>query len=40
VRAALMQIFRDKTSAGEADAEAWLAGLRATDRLVEDIWGG
>ena len=26
--------------AGEADAQAWLAGLRPTDRFVEDIWGG
>jgi cytochrome P450/NADPH-cytochrome P450 reductase len=40
VRASLMQIFREHTSATEADAEAWLAGLRATDRFVEDIWGG
>jgi cytochrome P450/NADPH-cytochrome P450 reductase len=39
VRAALTQIFRDQTSAGEADGQAWLAGLRATDRFVEDIWG-
>jgi cytochrome P450 / NADPH-cytochrome P450 reductase len=40
VRAALTRIFRDRTGAGEADALAWLAGLRATDRFVEDIWGG
>jgi cytochrome P450 / NADPH-cytochrome P450 reductase len=40
VRAALMQIFQDKTSAGATDAQAWLAGLRATDRFLEDIWGG
>ena len=33
-------IFRDKTGTGEADAEAWLSGLRTTDRFVEDIWGG
>ena len=25
---------------GEADAAAWLAGLRSTDRYLEDIWGG
>jgi ferredoxin-NADP reductase len=30
VRSALMTIFRDKTTAGEADAAAWLAGLRAS----------
>ena len=40
VRSALTRIFRDRTGAGEADAQAWLAGLRATDRFVEDIWGG
>jgi cytochrome P450/NADPH-cytochrome P450 reductase len=40
VRASLSQIFRDRTGAGEADAVAWLAGLRAAGRLVEDIWGG
>ena len=40
VRSALMRIFRDRTGAGEADAWAWLAGLQATDRFVEDIWGG
>ena len=40
VRAALARIFRDKTGAGEADAQAWLSGLRASDRFVEDIWGG
>ena len=38
--AALTQIFRDKTATGAADAQAWLAGLRATNRFVEDIWGG
>ena len=40
VRAAVARIFRDKTGAGEADAQAWLSGLRASDRFVEDIWGG
>ena len=40
VRAALTQIFQARTSTGPADAAAWLAGLRATDRFVEDIWGG
>ena len=40
VRSALTAIFRDKTGAGEADATAWLAGLRTTDRFLEDIWGG
>ena len=40
VRAALCRIFAQKTGAGAADAEAWLTGLRAADRFVEDIWGG
>jgi cytochrome P450 / NADPH-cytochrome P450 reductase len=40
VRASLTRIFRERTGTSQADAEAWLAGLRSTDRLVEDIWGG
>jgi cytochrome P450/NADPH-cytochrome P450 reductase len=40
VRSALTRIFRDRTGAGDGDAQAWLAGLRAADRFVEDIWGG
>jgi cytochrome P450/NADPH-cytochrome P450 reductase len=40
VRSALVRIFRDKTGTGEGDAAAWLAGLRSSDRFVEDIWGG
>jgi cytochrome P450/NADPH-cytochrome P450 reductase len=39
VRAALRQVFRDRTGASEADADAWLTGLRAADRFLEDIWG-
>ncbi len=39
VRAALVAVFRAKTGAGAADGEAWLAGLRAADRYLEDIWG-
>jgi cytochrome P450 / NADPH-cytochrome P450 reductase len=40
VRASLLQIFRDRTATTQADAEAWLAGLRSADRYLEDIWGG
>ncbi|MCV2489319.1 cytochrome P450 [Geodermatophilus sp. YIM 151500] len=40
VRSSLVRIFRDRTATSEADAAAWLAGLRAADRFVEDIWGG
>ncbi|HEY0813166.1 MAG TPA: cytochrome P450 [Pseudonocardia sp.] len=39
VRAALISVFRAKTGAGQADGEAWLAGLRTSDRYLEDIWG-
>jgi cytochrome P450/NADPH-cytochrome P450 reductase len=39
VRAALTAVFRAKTLTGEADAEAWFAGLRAGGRYLEDIWG-
>ena len=39
VRASLMAIFRERTGASQGDAEAWLAGLRSAERLVEDIWG-
>ncbi|MCO5567494.1 hypothetical protein L7F22_021187 [Adiantum nelumboides] len=37
-RAALIGVFRARTGAGAADGEAWLAGLRAGDRYLEDIW--
>nr|WP_275404298.1 cytochrome P450 [Pseudonocardia acidicola] len=39
VRAALEQIFQDRTGASVADARAWLTGLRSADRYLEDIWG-
>ena len=39
VRAALVAGFRARTGAGQADGEAWLAGLRAANRYLEDIWG-
>jgi cytochrome P450/NADPH-cytochrome P450 reductase len=40
VRRSLAHIFRERTSTADGDAEAWLAGLRAGGRFVEDIWGG
>ena len=39
VRAALVSVFRARTGAGASDGEAWLAGLRASQRYLEDIWG-
>jgi cytochrome P450/NADPH-cytochrome P450 reductase len=40
VRRSLLNMYRQHTSAADADAEAWLTGLRTADRFVEDIWGG
>jgi cytochrome P450/NADPH-cytochrome P450 reductase len=40
VRTSLVRVFTDHTGASEADGQAWLAGLRAADRFLEDIWGG
>jgi cytochrome P450/NADPH-cytochrome P450 reductase len=40
VRAALVDIYRERTGGSAADAQAWLADLRAAGRFVEDIWGG
>ena len=40
VRATLLEIFRGESGGSAQDAEVWFADLRATDRFVEDIWGG
>jgi sulfite reductase alpha subunit-like flavoprotein len=29
-----------RTGKSQADADAWLTGLRAGNRYLEDIWGG
>ena len=39
VRAALVAVFCVKTGARQSDGEAWLAGLRSSNRYLEDIWG-
>ena len=39
VRAALMDMFKAKTGGSDEAAEEWLAGLRSSDRYLEDIWG-
>ena len=39
VRAALQQIYADKTAGTADEAEQWLAGLRREHRYLEDIWG-
>jgi len=39
VRAALQQMYVDKTSSTADEAEAWLTGLRREHRYLEDIWG-
>ena len=40
VRAAFAEIFREQTGTSEADGELWMAGLKAANRYLEDIWGG
>jgi cytochrome P450/NADPH-cytochrome P450 reductase len=40
VRAALADIYRQHTGGSSAQAQDWLADLRAQDRFLEDIWGG
>ena len=40
VRRAFMDVFRKQTGKSQADADAWLAALRAEHRYLEDIWGG
>jgi cytochrome P450/NADPH-cytochrome P450 reductase len=38
VRKAFSALFQERTGALEADAQAWLTGLAATHRYLEDIW--
>jgi hypothetical protein len=40
VRSAFLNVFREQTGKPQADADAWLTGLRADHRYLEDIWGG
>jgi cytochrome P450 / NADPH-cytochrome P450 reductase len=40
VRRAFATIFQQQTGTTEVDAQAWLTGLMATNRYLEDIWGG
>jgi cytochrome P450/NADPH-cytochrome P450 reductase len=40
VRRAFTDVFREQTGRSQADADAWLTGLRAEHRYLEDIWGG
>ncbi|WP_181782143.1 bifunctional cytochrome P450/NADPH--P450 reductase [Pseudonocardia pini] len=39
VRAALTEVYRARTGGSETAGDTWLAGLRAQDRYLEDIWG-
>jgi len=39
VRHAFTQLCQEQTGRSPAEAEAWLAGLRAGQRYLEDIWG-
>jgi cytochrome P450/NADPH-cytochrome P450 reductase len=38
VRKAFAGVFQQRTGASEADAQAWLTGLVASHRYLEDIW--
>ncbi len=38
VRQALAGVFQQRTGATASDAQAWLAGLVASQRYLEDIW--
>ena len=38
VRRAFAGVFSAHTGASEGDAQAWLAGLVAGGRYLEDIW--
>ena len=38
VRRAFAEVFCEHTGASEADAQAWLTGLVAANRYLEDIW--
>jgi cytochrome P450/NADPH-cytochrome P450 reductase len=38
VRKAFAGVFQQRTGASEADAQAWLTGLMANRRYLEDIW--
>jgi cytochrome P450/NADPH-cytochrome P450 reductase len=40
VRRAFGAIFQAQTGTTAADADAWLHGLQAANRYLEDIWGG
>jgi cytochrome P450/NADPH-cytochrome P450 reductase len=40
VRETVLGIVAEKSGGSPADAQAWLADMRADNRYVEDIWGG
>jgi cytochrome P450 / NADPH-cytochrome P450 reductase len=40
IRAALIDLYREKTNGSADDAGNWLADLRADGRYLEDVWGG
>jgi cytochrome P450 / NADPH-cytochrome P450 reductase len=39
VREAVTGVFQERTGTSAGDAQAWLAGLVASHRYLEDIWG-
>lgn len=40
VRAALADIYRERTGGSADQAQSWITDLRGDGRFVEDIWGG
>jgi cytochrome P450 / NADPH-cytochrome P450 reductase len=38
VRRAFADVFQERTATTAADAQAWLTGLVASHRYLEDIW--
>lgn len=38
VRQAFAGVFRERTGTSASDAQAWLTGLVASQRYLEDIW--
>ena len=38
VRKAFVGVFQKQTGASESDGQAWLTGLVANQRYLEDIW--
>ena len=38
VEKAFVTLYQDKTGVSEQDAETWMAGLKASQRYLVDVW--